>query len=54
VETLVAAEAWLEKPAIYSPQALLGFSTLVNPLMGGLRFVAASWPGFGRLVGALR
>jgi hypothetical protein len=36
VETLVAAEAWSEKPVIYSPQALLGFSTLVNPLMGGL------------------
>jgi phosphotransferase system glucose/maltose/N-acetylglucosamine-specific IIC component len=36
VETLAASEGWLRKPAIYSPQALLGFSALVNPLMGGL------------------
>ena len=36
METTAAPEAWLKKPAIYSPQALLGFSTLVNPLMGGL------------------
>jgi hypothetical protein len=35
VETSAASEPWLLKPAIYSPQALLGFSTLVNPLMGG-------------------
>ncbi len=36
METIAASEGWLRKPAVYSPQALLGFSTLVNPLMGGL------------------
>ena len=36
METADYSGPWLPKPAIYSPQALLGFSTLVNPLMGGL------------------
>jgi hypothetical protein len=35
VENSAAPKTWPSKPAIYSPQALLGFSALVNPLMGG-------------------
>lgn len=53
METADFSEPWLPKPAIYSPQALLGFSALVNPLMGGLlAYQSLRWAGRSSVAGA--